>query len=76
MFPLHALRSLETEELCKVLNAHFQRIIDIRSLVVGKENAVITSSIDRSIKVWNLDYIFEVGEINLKYLKQFLENRI
>ena len=42
---------LETEELCKVLSAHFQRIIDIRSLVVGKENAVITSSIDRSIKV-------------------------
>ena len=25
----------------------------------GKDNAVITSSIDKSIKVWNLDYIFE-----------------
>ena len=51
--------SLETEVLSKVLNAHFQRIIDICSLVQGKENSIITSSIDRSIKVWNLNYIFE-----------------
>ena len=50
---------VETEELVKVLNAHFQRIIDIKSLVVGKDNLVITSSIDRSIKVWNLDCVFE-----------------
>ena len=27
--------------------------------VTGNENCVLTSSIDRSIKVWNLDYIFE-----------------
>ena len=42
-----------------MLYAHFQRIVDIKSLVVGKENCVITSSVDRSIKVWDLDYIFE-----------------
>ena len=51
--------NMETEELSKVLYAHFQRIIDIKSLVVGKENSVITASIDRSIKVWDLNYIFE-----------------
>ena len=28
-------------------------------MVVGRENSVITSSIDRSIKVWDLNYIFE-----------------
>ena len=43
----------------KVLYAHFQRIVDIKSLVFGRENSVITSSIDRSIKVWDLNYIFE-----------------
>ena len=43
----------------QVLYAHFQRIVDIKSLVVGKENSVITSSVDRSIKVWDLNYIFE-----------------
>ena len=51
--------NMETEELSKVLYAHFQRIVDIKSLVVGRENSVITSSIDRSIKVWDLNYIFE-----------------
>ena len=45
----------------QVLYAHFQRIVDIKSLVVGKENSVITSSVDRSIKVWDLNYIFEGG---------------
>mgnify|MGYP001249665232 CR=1 FL=1 len=28
-------------------------------IVTGNDNCVITSSIDRSIKVWDLDYIFE-----------------
>ena len=50
---------IETEELAKIVNAHFQRIIDIRSLVGGKDNSVITSSIDRSLKVWDLNFIFE-----------------
>ena len=51
--------NMENEQLSKVLYAHFQRIVDIQSLVVGRENSVITSSIDRSIKVWDLNYIFE-----------------
>ena len=37
----------------------FQRIVEIKSLVVGTDNCVVTSSIDRSIKIWDLDHIFE-----------------
>merc|ERR1719270_2709820 len=51
--------SMSSATLVKRLNAHFQRIVEIKSLVTGNENCVITSSIDRSIKVWDLDYIFE-----------------
>ena len=51
--------AMESCQLVKVLAAHFQRIIDMQSLVVGRENSVITSSIDKSIKVWDLNYIFE-----------------
>ncbi len=43
----------------KCLDAHFARIIDIQPLTVGSWNSVITSSIDRTVKVWNMNYIFE-----------------
>lgn len=45
--------------LVKVLDAHFARIIDIQPLTIGNWNTVITSSIDRTVKVWNINYIFE-----------------
>ena len=67
--------SMQSATIVKRLNAHFQRIVEIKSLgryfikifsylimnilVTGLDNCVITSSIDRSIKVWDLDYIFE-----------------
>ena len=51
--------SVETGNVVKRLAAHFQRIVEMKSLVTGSDNCVLTSSIDRSIKVWNLDYIFE-----------------
>ena len=51
--------SMETERLSKVVSAHFQRILDVIPLTSGRDNCVITSSLDRSIKVWNLNYIFE-----------------
>ena len=51
--------AMDSCQLVKVLAAHFQRIIDMQSLVVGRENSMITSSIDKSIKVWDLNYIFE-----------------
>lgn len=51
--------SLETCELVKILDAHFARIIQLEALTIGNWNSVITSSIDRSVKVWNIDNIFE-----------------
>ena len=46
-------------QLVKCLDAHFARIRDIQPLTVGANNSVITSSIDRTVKVWNINYIFE-----------------
>ncbi|XP_046423821.1 NACHT and WD repeat domain-containing protein 2 [Neodiprion fabricii] len=51
--------SLETSALVKVLDAHFARIIQLEPLTIGNWNSVITSSIDRSVKVWNINNIFE-----------------
>ncbi|KAL2749964.1 NACHT and WD repeat domain-containing protein 2 [Vespula maculifrons] len=51
--------SLETCELLKVLDAHFARIIQLEALTIGNWNSVVTSSIDRSVKVWNINNIFE-----------------
>lgn len=43
----------------KVLDAHFGRIMQLESLTVGNWNCCVTSSIDRSVKVWNINNIFE-----------------
>lgn len=51
--------SLETKQLMKVLDAHFGRIMQLESLTVGNWNCCVTSSIDRSVKVWNINNIFE-----------------
>lgn len=51
--------SLETTRLIKVLDAHFGRIVQLEPLTVGSWNNVITSSIDRTVKIWNIDNIFE-----------------
>lgn len=51
--------SLETTELVKILDAHFARIIQLEALTIGNWNSVVTSSIDRSVKVWNINNIFE-----------------
>uniref|UniRef100_T1J835 NACHT domain-containing protein n=1 Tax=Strigamia maritima TaxID=126957 RepID=T1J835_STRMM len=50
---------LETEELLKVLDAHFGRIMQLVPLIDDEWNSVITSSIDRTVKVWNINNIFE-----------------
>ena len=50
---------MKTGELVKTLEAHIARIVDIQPLVVGNWNCVITSSMDRTVKVWNINYIFE-----------------
>ncbi|BES94311.1 NAHypothetical proteinT domain [Nesidiocoris tenuis] len=51
--------NIATTELVKVLDAHFGRIISLEPLTIGNWNSVITSSIDRSVKVWNINNIFE-----------------
>ncbi|GFG36815.1 hypothetical protein Cfor_08648 [Coptotermes formosanus] len=51
--------SLASGELMKVLDAHFGRIIALEPLIIGNWNSVITSSIDRTVKVWNINNIFE-----------------
>ena len=50
---------MKTADMVKCLEAHIARIIDIQPLVVGNWNCVITSSMDRTVKVWNINYIFE-----------------
>lgn len=50
---------LESRQLVKVLDAHFGRIIQLEALTIGNWNCAITSSIDRSVKVWNINNIFE-----------------
>lgn len=50
---------METQQLMKVLDAHFGRIIQLESLTIATWNSVITSSIDRSVKIWNINNIFE-----------------
>ena len=51
--------SLESKLLMKVLDAHFGRIMHLESLTIGNWNCCVTSSIDRSVKVWNINNIFE-----------------
>ncbi|KDQ84119.1 Leucine-rich repeat and WD repeat-containing protein [Zootermopsis nevadensis] len=51
--------SLISRDLVKVLDAHFGRIITLEPLIIGNWNSVITSSIDRTVKVWNINNIFE-----------------
>ncbi|XP_074658721.1 NACHT and WD repeat domain-containing protein 2-like [Tubulanus polymorphus] len=54
----------KTGELLRSLDAHFGRIIALTSVPVGA-NIVVSSSIDKSIKVWNFDNIREsVNHIN------------
>ncbi|XP_065202628.1 NACHT and WD repeat domain-containing protein 2 isoform X2 [Planococcus citri] len=51
--------NIQNEELIKILDAHFGRIISLEPLTIGNWNSAITSSIDRSVKVWNINNIFE-----------------
>ncbi|KAK9887312.1 hypothetical protein WA026_021621 [Henosepilachna vigintioctopunctata] len=50
---------MENQKLMKVLDAHFARIIQLESLTIGNWNCIVTSSIDRTVKVWNINNIFE-----------------
>ena len=62
--------NVSSEELVKSFDAHFGRIIDVQPLTMGDWNLAITSSIDRTVKVWNVDYMFEhVHEIDRHEIK-------
>lgn len=50
---------METQKLVKILDAHFGRIMQLEALTIGNWNSVVTSSIDRSVKIWNINNIFE-----------------
>ncbi|XP_023233004.1 NACHT and WD repeat domain-containing protein 2-like [Centruroides sculpturatus] len=53
------LWSVVSGQLLKALDAHFARVIDVRTVIDDFSNLVISSSIDRTVKVWNIDHIFE-----------------
>ena len=62
--------NVATKDLVKCFDAHFARIIDIQPLIMGDWNLALTSSIDHTVKVWNIDYIFEhVHEIDRHEMK-------
>ena len=50
---------VETGKLLKSFDAHFARINNIRPLINSQWNCIVTSSMDRTMKVWNLNNIFE-----------------
>lgn len=50
---------INSRELLNCLDAHFARIIHLEPLIDDLWNCVITSSIDRTVKVWNINNIFE-----------------
>lgn len=47
-----------TGALVQTIEAHFGRILCLRSFNAGAQNVLVSSSIDRSIKIWNLENIF------------------
>lgn len=55
--------SIQTKKLMKVLDAHFGRIIQLEPLTIGNWNSIVTSSIDRTAKVWNINNIFETVHV-------------
>ncbi|XP_076319840.1 NACHT and WD repeat domain-containing protein 2 isoform X1 [Tachypleus tridentatus] len=46
-------------QILKVLDAHFGRILHLEPLIIDEFNGIVSSSIDRTIKVWNINNIFE-----------------
>ena len=51
--------NIGTEQLIKHFQGHYGRIIRMSSLIEGKWNHAVTSSMDRTIKVWDMSTIVE-----------------
>ncbi|KAE9547865.1 hypothetical protein FO519_008926, partial [Halicephalobus sp. NKZ332] len=52
-------RSNLTFQLVRTVDAHFGRILNLSSVSMGGQNLLISSSLDRSVKIWNMENIFE-----------------
>uniref|UniRef100_A0A915E369 NWD2 C-terminal beta-propeller domain-containing protein n=1 Tax=Ditylenchus dipsaci TaxID=166011 RepID=A0A915E369_9BILA len=51
--------NIHSAQLVRTVDAHFGRILNLQSLNINNHNLLISSSIDRSIKMWNMENIFE-----------------
>ena len=51
--------NVNSEQLLKKFQGHYGRIIEMCSLTEGKWNHAITSSMDRTIKVWDMTTVLE-----------------
>ncbi|XP_035219910.1 NACHT and WD repeat domain-containing protein 2-like [Stegodyphus dumicola] len=51
--------NLKDGQLLKEVDAHIARIMKIKSLIIDDFNGIVSSSIDKTIKVWNIKNIFE-----------------
>uniref|UniRef100_A0A0K0EPQ8 NACHT domain-containing protein n=1 Tax=Strongyloides stercoralis TaxID=6248 RepID=A0A0K0EPQ8_STRER len=50
---------VDTSTLIRTIDAHFGRILNLKQMVVHSQNLIISSSLDRTIKIWNMENIFE-----------------
>ncbi|MFH4982415.1 hypothetical protein AB6A40_009124 [Gnathostoma spinigerum] len=46
-------------ELLRSIDAHFGRILNLCSVTINSADLLISSSLDHSVKVWNMENIFE-----------------
>ncbi|KAH7715368.1 Protein T05C3.2 [Aphelenchoides avenae] len=51
--------NIASAQLVRTVEAHFGRILHLRALTVNNSHLLISSSIDRSVKIWNMQNIFE-----------------
>ena len=50
---------MQTSDLLKSLDAHYARILQMHSFSAGDQDFIVSSSFDKSIKVWNIRNVFE-----------------
>ena len=58
--------NIATEQLIKHFQGHYGRIIRMSSLIEGKWNHAVTSSMDRTIKVWDMTTIEEAEDADIE----------
>ncbi|VDK17375.1 unnamed protein product [Anisakis simplex] len=53
------LWDMKTEQLLRSVDAHFGRTLNLCALTINGQNVLLSSSLDHSIKMWNMENIFE-----------------